>query len=323
MSSFELPQDTNAGAAALPEHQEIVSTSFTFEKDATAGVSTPVVEAISGGNGAPFVLDAEKFKAMTPAESFALAGELVKRTRDEEVQKENAVVLAEDAKATEENKKEAEVIALEMAQEEAALVEKYGPKESWPEEAKQKSDLHRLGWGLAGVAGLTAIGGLAAGEANAFDLGGVMGGRASQGIQIEVNRANYQEQTRMQFEQQRMNVEMRIEQNRARMEQNFQRQEAQKNMQWENEYNQQTTDQARAQVKARQDMEWRNFANTVQMQRQQFESNADMQRQQLDMHFQARMQQVDNVSAARHRQATANAYGQVLNQGVYRVFGHR
>jgi hypothetical protein len=181
--------------------------------------------------------------------------------------------------------------------------------------------MHRLGWGLAGVAGLTAIGGLAASEANAYDLGGVVAGRASQGVQIETGRMIYQEQARTQYENQRMQVEMRIEQGRNNMEMNFQRQEAQKNLQWENEYNQQTTEQGRAQVKARQDAEWRNFVANVQIKRQQFEANANMQRQQVDMYAQARMNQVNSVSAARQRQADANVFGQVLNQGIYRVFG--
>lgn len=321
MSSFELPQDIQSTEMNEPVKQQVGSMTYSFDQHMTAKQPEHSLPEISGGNGAPFVLNVEQFKNMTPAESFALAGELVKRTREETVAKENEALIAEEEKISAENKGEAAVIQAEMAAEEAALVEKYGPKESWPEEAKQKSDIHRLGWGLAGVAGLTAIGGFAASEANAMDIGGVVGNRAMQGVQIETGRMIYQEQARTQYENQRMQLEARIEQGRSNMEMNFQRQEAQKNLQWENEWNQQTTEAGRAQVKARQDAEWRNFVTNVQIKRQQFEANANMQRQQLDMYAQARMNQVNSVSSSRQRQADANVFGQVLNQGIYRVFG--
>ena len=74
--------------------------------------------------------------------------------------KRNAADLALQENAAEENAVIAEQIKNETAEDEAALIEKYGPKENWPKHAQDTAAQHKLGWAMLGVSVLGVSGGM-------------------------------------------------------------------------------------------------------------------------------------------------------------------
>ena len=256
---------------------------------------------------------------MTPAETYALAGEMVKDVRDRRIEKENEATLAEEQKVADENKKEMEVINAEIAAQDAALEAKYGPKENWPSEARKANDTNKIGWGFAAVAGVGALAGAMgttdahAGGISDRVMSGIIGNRVTQGIQIETRRINQREQDAVNVENKIEQTELRIEQGRLRLEQNLSRQEVQKNQSYERELSRARSEAEIQTIKARQDADWNMFVTSVQNQRQQFEQNANLQRDQVRLDSDAQMKRQEAALNAQRRQADANAIGQGLN----------
>lgn len=321
MTSYELPPND---AVVGNEASEIQTVAAPLESEFAVGnIESPVQRSpISGGKGQPFVISAAAFRTMTPAESFALAGEMVKDVHNQRVEKENQAVLSAEQNVAEENKLEMASLNAEIAERHAALVEKYGPEENWPQEARKVNDTNKIGWGFAAVAGIGALAGAMgttdanAGGISTRDIAGIIGSRVTQGIQIETRGINQREQAGVNYENKMEQTDLRIEQGRLRLEQNFTHQENQKNLSYQRELSRAKSDVEAKNIKARQDADWSTFVDSVRSQRQQFEQNANMQREEARMNSDAQVKRQEAQLNAQRRQADVN----VLNQGINKLF---
>jgi hypothetical protein len=252
MANYEMPQDVNnyGTEPGLPFE--------TREVQVSAGdvdLSGLVVEENSA-NVAPHgvVLDAERFNAMSPEESFALAGKLVEDRAREANARAMTAEEEENATALEENKEYAEAIKADIEREKAMIaaarenaIAKYGADETtWPVEVKEsmdkvaaEHDKHRLGWGLAGVAAIATLGGFSS-DANAGgtgeELGRIIGTqifeRTQRGIDIELKNQQREAQREFKKEEARENLEIKLRQERFKLEQKLRVEENKLNSLW-------------------------------------------------------------------------------------------
>ncbi len=250
MTNYEMPQDVNGYGAepGLPQESMEVSVSA-----GNVDLSGLVVEEDAQTTG-PVVIDAKQFNAMTPEESFALAGKLVGDHAREanaramiEEDEENAAALAENQEYAEAIKADIEREKAMLAQARENMIAKYGPDENqWPAEEREailkadtEHDNHRMGWALAGVAAVGILGGFSS-DANAGstgeDLGRVIGDefarRTRDGIRIELKNQQREAQREFKVEESRENLEMKIREERLKLEAKLRAQESKLNSFW-------------------------------------------------------------------------------------------
>lgn len=322
MTNYEMPQDVNTYGTepGLPQETQKVEVSA-----GDVDLSGLVVEEDAQTTG-PVVIDAKRFNALTPAESFALAGKLVEdRAREAnaraviEEDEENAAALAENQEYAEAIKADIEREKAMLAEAREQVIAKYGAnEEEWPADIKEnmgkvnaEHDKHRMGWALAGV----AVGVGALGVSNSAEAGGlgdalpIIIQRGITGAQIEAYSATARIAQERSYVQEKEALEATLQYEKQMVDAELRAQEARLNAEWgsqvrlgkatEEEYN------------AAFDI----FAANAQAQRERFMANAQQRRSELDIRYKRAAADVEYNRQSQHDYATGSA----INQGAYQI----
>jgi hypothetical protein len=335
MTNFELPQqDISAPEGEVPQDQREVEGGDDNLFDVADLISlewggVPPVASKDPKTGA-FVIDAQRFNAMTPQGSFDLAGVMVNDVASTRNERQDQANQSEIDVAFAENQAEAEKIRAEIAAENAILAqksaefeEKYGAPENWPMEAREafdraahQSKVHQLGTGFAlGVAGIGALagfsgnaeaGGPSIGEVLVNTIGGPLLGRTERGIAIEqgnraremVNENNYQIAVE--------NLEIKIAQARLKLQSAIDQKTEAHNAKWDNLI------RAGKATQADEEAAWGRFEQEGMRRYEELDQRAELARAKLTLKYEAR----ERTNAVNRSIAHSNANARSINQGI-------
>lgn len=330
MANYEMPQDVNNYGAepGLPLQSQEVHVSA-----GNVDLSGLVVEEHNEGDmqergSQGVVLDADRFNAMSPEESFALAGKLVEDRAREANARAMTAEEEENAAAFKENQEYLKAINEDIergkamrAQAHENAVAKYGDNEEvWPAQVREalrqadvEHDKHRLGWGLAGVAAIATLGGFSS-DANAGDTGEELGriigrqifDRTKRGIDIELKNQEREAQREFRTEESRENLEMKIRQERLKLEAKLRAQESKLNSFWRQRIMEGKGTQAQY------DAAFDAFASEAQALRAQFEERARLKLERLDIKAERAKERNALRRDLEHQRATRKS----INRGI-------